>query len=58
MVLYKLAIHPEKQINLDPYLTLHRKNTRWNRDLNVKNKISQLLEENIQKCVTETKAVT
>lgn len=52
--------HPHgKQINLDHYLTLHRKpNPTWNADLNGKNKVSELLEKNIEKCVIETKATT
>lgn len=44
---------------LDHYLTLHRTNSsRWNTDLNGKNKTSKLLEENTGKCVIETKAAT
>lgn len=59
MVLNQLDIHTEKLINLDHYLTLHRKpNSRWNADLNGKNKVSKLLEKNIEKCIIETKATT
>lgn len=47
----------EKQLNLNCYLTLYRKNnSRWNADLNEKNKISKLLEKKLGKCVIETKS--
>ena len=59
MMLDQLDIHLEKQVNLNYYLTPYRKNnSRWNADLNGKNKISKLLEENIGKGVIETKAAT
>lgn len=59
MVLYQLLIHTEKQIHLDHYLTLYRKKQyQMEYKSTYENKILKLLEENIGKCVIETKAAT
>ena len=47
MVLGQLDVHRQKN-ELDPYLTIHKINSKWITDLNVKYKTIKLLEDNIR----------